>query len=274
LPLQLKFKRLPLASEIVALLIVQAQGISFPLVAGLIFMKFDPLHSYVHNDSESLLQSVLVISLRYVLVAIPAYTFDSFINLFLLVFFIQLSKLSLFIATLTEWSATHVKNCMGKSSSGNVFYNKVSEIRSIKECIKSYVKLQLIVVSTNEIHSTFAPSLIAFGGFLMVLCNYACVKMFGDVILFFILAFMGISLCCIILTATMLPLAEGLFESSRLFLSNTGTVVGKHGSLSRQVGSLRPCRIQVCPLFHAKRSTKSTYFDICFQYTINALLMY
>jgi len=187
------------------------------------------------------------------------------------------SLLCALFSCLTNWSLKEVTGNLSKLE-GKVGKNLVKEslynVFQLNRAIKSHVKIQLLITLINQAYFYQIPALLVLGETLLVLCNYASIKMIDVVPFPQYLVFPILSLVIIIVVLAMFPLAVQVFESSTTFLRQIKSLVGRHKIMRAQVRSQRPCRIGIGQLFYAKRSTKCTYFDNCIQFTVDALLLY
>jgi len=249
------------------------QGLPVLLAAATVIIDLDPLFYFLDLAVSS---NIIIRFIRFFIVALSCYFADLYINTLCIFMFFQLSLLSWVVYFMFEWSLKLKKNSLGISSECKIMSirNQINILSDINVKRKAYVKLYLFSSLVNQTYSCFLSWATFLGGLLLVLCNYACIKMTGKIQFLFIIVFFGISLCAFLIIVTICPLLESLYETSVLFLQNISSVVGNHNILKRQVVSCRPCRIVVCPLFFAKKSTKCSYFDNCFQFTVNALLLF
>jgi len=225
-------------------------------------------------DSE-FSSNILIRCLRFIVVATPCYFMDLYINLHCVVLFFELSLLSWVVAYMFKWSLKQKKTLLGFHSVGKPnFRNQMTIVKDFNVNRKYYLKLYLFSSILNQTYSCLLSWRTFMLGMVLVLCNYACIKIIGEVHLLFIMVFFGVSVCAFCIIVIICPLLESLYENSVLFLRNVSSAVDNHNVLKRQVASCRPCRIVNCSLFFAKRSTKCSYFDNCCQFTVNCLLMF
>jgi len=178
---------------------------------------------------------------------------------------------------LSKWSVKEITENLGKME-GKIRKKLVKEslynVFQLRRAIQSHVKIQLLVTIANVVYFHHVPALLVLGEILLVLTNYASIKMIYVVPFPEYLVFPILSVGIIIIVLAMFPLGEEVFESSTTFLRHMKSLVGRHKVMRAQVKSMRPCRLAIGQLFYAKRSTKCTYFDNCIQFTVNALLLY
>jgi len=254
-------------------IIAMAQGLPVLLCAGVVVANFDPIYSFLGKEIASELPVQIF---RMIVVVVPGYFVDLYINMILLIEYFQISlftrlTLKLVLRSIKQ-QQKNFRNHNHNRSDG--IFEEVNRARAINSSRKFFTKLSLLCSLINETYSYQLPSLMMFGASFLILCNYACVKMVGNINMLFTLAFFGTGLFAITIIAAISPLLESVFENSSLFLRNMRTVAGQHTLLRRQVSSCRPCRIVMCPLFFAKKSTKCSYFDNCLQFTMNVLLLF
>jgi len=118
------------------------------------------------------------------------------------------------------------------------------------------------------------PLVLSLGAFILVICNFFCIRMYGTVDGLITIGFAGISVFTLMLIIIVFPLMESVHENSVAFKFNMRSITRTHKLFKRKFASLRPCKTDIGGLFFARKSTKCNYIDICFQNTANALLLY
>jgi len=130
---------------------------------------------------------------------------------------------------LSKWSVKEITENLGKLE-GKVRKKLVREsvynVFQLNRAIKSHVKIQLLVTLINQVYFYHIPALLVMGETLLVLCNYASIKMVDIIPFPQYLVFPVMSLVIIIIVLALFPLGEQVFEASTTFLRHMKSLVG------------------------------------------------
>jgi len=165
-------------------------------------------------------------------------------------------------------------NCKRKrvDVSYDLYKKQVAVIREVLYTIKL---MRLILPLVDEALFIILPFLLLFGEMIFVSCNYATIKMYDSIPMPFFLTVPTLSFLFVVIVQALFPPAASVFENSTksLLLLKSLKIVGTDKSWIRVIRATRPPRFNFGSMFHAKRSTKTTYFECCFNHTINAIIL-
>jgi len=138
--------------------------------------------------------------------------------------------------------------------------------------LRIYNSLQLIMyVGTCKACHVLLPFLLLFGLALLVVCNYVTIMMHKSLPLIVYISMPGLSVFVSGIVMALFPKAADFYENSTTFLRLAKlTTLDKywHKVLRSKTG----IKIMFGSMFHAKRSTKTTFFCCVIDYTINLIL--
>jgi len=249
-------------------LIATSQYLPSLMSLSFIVMNQDPLYYLLGSEGASL---IFMKILRFIFVAISDNFEDIYLNLMLIVLVLHISQLVECGVALLQWSKLQSKKVFSRQE---YMQNVALLTFQLKLSCNVYVKMLLISNFMDETYFYIMPVLLSIGGCILITCNFACIRMSGTVDFILSFSFAGISCSILFLIVVLLPLADSVYENCVAFKLQMMSLTRRHTLFSRKVRSLRPCRVGFGPLFFAKKSTKCSYIDICFQNTANALLLY
>jgi len=245
-------------------MIANAQHLSTLIAMSVIIMNLDPLCNIVRTDIASLL---IMKVLRVINAAVCLNFYDVYINLVFMVYVLHTSQLVQCGEVLLQWSLLQRRKFFKDRVIVSVTYQ-------MNTSYETYIKMNIISNLMEDTYFYLKPLVISIGAFLLVICNFACVRMYETVDGLITFCFAGISFNILMLIKIVFPLADSIYENSVAFKFNMRSITRTHKLFNRKFISLRPCRTDFGKLFFAKKSTKCSYIDICFQNTVNALLLY
>jgi hypothetical protein len=144
----------------------------------------------------------------------------------------------------------------------------ISRILMIKRQCRAVTEL------INESCYALFPSLLFFGQSVLVLSNYATIKMHDRIPMPFYLVMPFLSVFIVVLISVLFPAASDVHEGSLEFLRSVHLIVGRSKYWRKVWRAERPLRFNVGGLFRAKRSTKTTFFYQCIDFTVTALMLF
>jgi len=244
-------------------MIANAQHLPTVMAISVIIMNQDPLCNIIGLKIASLLIMKVV---RFFVLAVLANFVDLYINLVIMVYVLHISQLVQCGEVLLHWSLLQRRKFFQPRVIVSISYQ-------MNTSYETYVKMQLVSNLMKSTYFYLSPLLLSIGGFVLVICNFACIRMYGSVDGLITIGFAGISFFILMIIIIVFPLAESIYENSVAFKLNMRSITRKDKLFNRKFASLRPCRMDF-GLFFANKSTKCGYIDICFQNTVNALLLY
>jgi len=245
-------------------MIANAQLFSTLIAMSVIIMNLDPLCNIVGMDIASLL---IMKVLRFIGIAVCTNFGEVYIVLVFMVYVLHTSQLVQCGEVLLQWSLLQ----SSKFFQARVLVLVTYQMNTAHD---TYIKMLTISNLMEDTYFYLRPLVLSIGAFILVICNFACVRMYGTVDGLITIGFAGISLNILMLIKIVFPLAESVYENSVAFKFNMRSITRNHKLFNRKFISLRPCRTDFGRLFFAKKSTKCSYIDICFQNTVNTLLLY
>jgi len=246
-------------------MIANAQHLPTMIAMSVIIMNLDPLCNIVGMDIASLF---IMKVLRFLNVAVCTNFIDVYINLVIMVYVLHTSQLVQCGEVLLQWSLLQSKRIF----KGRVIVSSVTTEMSTSH--ENHIKMQLISNLMEDTYFYLRPLVLSIGAFILVICNFAFIRMYGTVDGIITFGFAGISFFILMLGLIVFPLMESIQENSVAFKLNMRSITRRHKLFNRKFASLRPCRTHFGRFFFVKKSTKCSYIDICFQNTVNALLLY
>jgi len=103
--------------------------------------------------------------------------------------------------------------------------------------------------------------------------NYGTIKMYDKIDPMMYPLFLVVSIIALVQISILIPSLSHLNDQSIEFLRLIR--LQKLGKLEvKQLGAIRPIRLNVASFFYLKRRTKVTYMEVVTSHTINALLLF
>jgi hypothetical protein len=247
--------------------------IPFALVATLVIFNCDPLWFILPETEIFAIHSILCL-LRLSAFSLAAY--GGWLNLatifmvgiFLIKIYKECSNCQ------TKW-AMNQYNSVSKKNAVNVQVFKIQQTKNripILKVLAIQRQNRILLGITNEAYYIFLPFLLLFGEIILVLSNYATIKMYDRIPMPFYLVMPFLSLFVVLLIIALFPTASDIYEDSTQFLRMMRYVVRKNKYWRKVWKAERAVYFQFGCFFFAKRSTKTTFLCQCIDYTINALL--
>jgi hypothetical protein len=256
--------------------------IPFSLAIIFCYINADPF-SFILPTSRSVFVIVINICFRVAFSCLAGYFRwlpVAFILLFSLVYLRMLKKTSVCLMKWTEVqlsddhkahnteppAAIEIKT---RTQQSQKYLRKIS-IRSI---FKMHIRTRKMLEAANEAFYYLFPSLFLFGVIIFVLSNYATIKMHSTIPMPFYLVMPSMSIFAAIMISILFPNASDVHESSVEFLRSVKLIVGRRKYWRKVWRAEKPLAITAGPFFFAKRSTKTTYFYQCIDFTITGLMI-
>jgi hypothetical protein len=124
----------------------------------------------------------------------------------------------------------------------------------------------------HDVADILGPFLALFGIFILMVCNYGTIRMYGRISIPIYGIFPTVSVVAFGALVVILPNMCQINEDSIDFLRRLTLMA--HGKYERKVlKAVRALRINVGSYFYANRSLKIKYLEVVAYYTINALLL-
>jgi hypothetical protein len=273
----------------------------FSLAILLCYLNADPF-SFILPTSRSVFVIVINICFRVAFCCLTGYVLwlpVAFILLFSLVFLKMLKKTTV---CLMKWTEVQLSD---DSKAHNTEPAAAIEIKtrtqpsqkylrevSMRSIFKMHIRTRKLLESANEaFYYSFIlyiiyyiiyyilyiillfPSLLLFGVIIFVLSNYATIKMHNTIPMPFYLVMPSMSIFTVIMISILFPNASDVHESSVEFLRSVNLIVGRSKYWRKVWRAQKPLGITAGPFFFAKRSTKTTFFYQCIDFTITGLMI-
>jgi hypothetical protein len=168
---------------------------------------------------------------------------------------------------LLKWTEVRLNSNNNKSSGKRRQNVTIGSIVMIHRQVRGVLDL------VNDSCIYLIPSLLLFGQIILVLTNYATIKMHDSIPMPFYLVMPFLSVFVIAIIATLFPAASDVHEGSLEFLRSVHLIVGRSKYWRKVWRAEQPLRFNVGPFFIIKRSTKTTFFYQCIDFTVTALML-
>jgi len=142
-----------------------------------------------------------------------------------------------------------------------------------KQILLTHYQLKILQQCINDALFYITPSLLLFGGVLLVTNNYATIKMHSTLHASFYLAFPVNSISITAVVLALFPLASNAHEDSRKFARKFYLIHSNHKYWLRVAKTLHPFHFSFGGLFIARKSTQTTYLQCIFDRTVDSLLL-
>jgi hypothetical protein len=245
--------------------------IAFALVATLVIFNCDPLWFILPETEIFVLHSILWL-LRLSAFSLAAY--GGWLNL-ATIFMVLILELKIYKETvncLIKW-AMNQHNVVVTKNAAKVRVFKIQQTKNripIPKVLAIQRQNRILFQITNETYHIFYPYLLLSGLIILVLSNYATIKMHDRIPMPFYLVMPFLSLFVVLLIMALFPAGCDIYEDSTQFLRLMRYVVGKDKYWRKVWKAERAVYFQF-GCFFAKRSTKTTFLCQCIDFTINAL---
>jgi hypothetical protein len=253
----------------------------FSLAIMFCYLNADPF-SFILPTSRSVFVIVINTCFRVAFCCLTGYVLwlpVAAILLFSLVFLKMLKKTSVCLMDWTEVQLSDDRktyNTEGATAIEIITRTEPSKKHlrkiSIPSIFKMHIRIRKLLESANEAFYYLFPSLLLFGVIIFVLSNYATIKMHNTIPMPFYLVMPSMSIFAAIMISILFPNASDVHESSVEFLRSVNLIVGRSKYWRKVWRAEKPLGITAGPLFFAKRSTKTTYFSQCIDFTITGLM--
>jgi hypothetical protein len=134
-------------------------------------------------------------------------------------------------------------------------------------------QIRIFTLQFNEALYFLLPVLILTGECILVVCNYATIRMHETIPLPFYLVLPSHSMFVVMLIMVIVPTASDIYENSSEFLRVVRLISGRNRYWRKIWHTERPVQLNVGGFCYAKRLTKTTYLVHCVDSTISALLI-
>jgi hypothetical protein len=254
----------------------------FSLAILLCYLNADPF-SFILPSSRSVVGIVINICFRVAFCCLTGYFIwlpVAFVLLFSLVFLKMLKKTTV---CLMKWTEVQLSDDSKAHNTEPAAANKIKtrtqpskkHLRevSMRSIFKMHIRCRKLLDSANEAFYYLFPSLLLFGVIIFVLSNYATIKMHNTIPMPFYLVMPSMSIFTVIMISVLFPNASDVHESSVEFLRSVNLIVGRSKYWRKVWRAEKPLAITAGPFFFAKRSTKTTFFYQCIDFTITGLMI-
>jgi hypothetical protein len=229
---------------------------TYPIIV--LSLNFDPFFPYLPRIN-CFLYKVVLIAFRFL-----SFQFVTYLNWQLLIAMTLTTVHSLNIGLAVMRKVADV-NYPWK----NMSIRKVSA--QLLKKIRLHTTLRYLLTVGNEAYFFFSPVALLLTSSILILCNFAIVRMHS---VFSIQLYVAILLISILISgavAVVCPVTANIHEVSEQFL-RTARFTAKTKLEKRIVAAERSLKIEFGSLFYATRYTKTTLFSLVIDYTINSLL--
>jgi hypothetical protein len=134
-------------------------------------------------------------------------------------------------------------------------------------------QVRIVMQEFNKAYYCLHPVSLLTGQYILVVCNYATIKMQETIPMPFYLVMPGLSVFVVMLLMVLFPVASDVYECSLEFLRAVKLIAGRSRYWRRIWRSERAVKLSIGGFFFAKRSTKTTYLVQCVDATIDAILI-
>jgi hypothetical protein len=255
----------------------------FTLVAMICYFNFDPFW-FILPQIENLIVNRIVLLMRICGLALATYVGWLSMAIFLMAGIVQLKMYTETTNCLSNWAEFYPKALSSNSSAAfiiNVAPRLTNSWKSsfgkimlpISKVLSIQRQARILIKLTNDTQFLTVPCLLLFGQSILVLTNYATIRMQDRIPMPFYFGMPCISLFVILIMLTLFPLASGIHEASTHFLLISKSIVGRNKYWRKVWRAERPLSIHIRPFFPATKAVKSAYFFKCFELTANALLI-
>jgi len=148
-----------------------------------------------------------------------------------------------------------------------------SKLPSFGQLIKIHTQAKIMETIANKAYFYFLPSLLLFGGLLLVFANYGTIKMQNIIPMPFFLIMPMLSIVITNVVMYLFPAASEVHQTSCDFLRKMKIMLFSHKYWVRKVNAERPFRFNFGSLFIAKKSTQTRFMLCVFDTTIDSLLI-
>jgi hypothetical protein len=245
-------------------------SLPFCFTAILISANLDPLW-FIIPESELVIINGVVFLFRYIVSLLIFYS-------------CWLNVIMLYLATIMNISTiTDISKCLKMlldsllSHSQLEIKGKIKLVLLERKVLSIQRQSRLITEMANRTYYFFLPSAVLLGELILVITSYATIRMRPFIPMPFYLSIPLLCVCDVVFGIVFFPKASNVYDSSVGFLNSIRFVLGRRSNnkYSRKVWiAEKPLCIRFGPLFFAKRSTKTTFFQSCMDFTVNALLTY
>jgi hypothetical protein len=249
--------------EYVLLMVLATVILPFAMVIMLFVLESDPLSFILPEFEDFFLLKFVLFLVRYFLFQLAFYGIWLPYGCLYLLLVIGIKVFSDVSSLLLKWTEVRLNN----KSSGKRRNVTIGSIVMIHRQVRGVLDL------INESCIYLIPSLLLFGQIILVLTNYATIKMHDSIPMPFYLVMPFLSVFVIAIIATLFPAASDVHEGSLEFLRSVHLIVGRSKYWRKVWRAEQPLRFNVGPFFIIKRSTKTTFFYQCIDFTVTALML-
>jgi hypothetical protein len=257
------------SAEFMMSLLLMTASLPFCFTAILISANLDPLW-FIIPESKIVFINGLVFLFRYIVSLLILYS--CWVNIALLYLAMIIN-----VSTITDISKClkMLLDSLLLSHSQLEIKGKIKLVLLEKKVLSFQRQSRLITEMANRTYYFFLPSAVLLGESILVITSYATIRMRPYIPMPFYLSIPLLFVCSVIFVIVNFPKASDVYDSSVGFLNSIRFVLGKRSKYMRKVWiAEKPLCIRLGPLFFAKRSTKTTFFQSCMDFTVDALLTY
>jgi hypothetical protein len=162
------------------------------------------------------------------------------------------------------------------SSTNKVYFVNLFRRRRLEAVFRIHCEVYLLCNALSQTLNFLLPFLLLMGIILCVICDFATIRFLSGTT--GMPSFLGtlliiLSLYIKTIIAVLFPQASGVFENSVNSVRGLKNVVVRKHEI-RKLRAIRNARISFGSLFHAKKSTKCSYFQTIFDATVNSVLLF
>jgi hypothetical protein len=254
----------------------------FSFAIMLCYLNADPF-SFILPNSHNLIVILISFVFRIFFLILTCYSVwypVARVLLFSIIFLKMLKKTCCCLLKWTELQLTdnHKPRNMHTAGGNNIKPQTQTSQRlprkvPIRSIFLMHIRTRKLVESASEAYYYLFPSMLLFGLTIFVLTNYATIKMHSTIPMPFYLLMPTLSIFAVIMISILFPNASHVHESSLEFLRSINLIVGGSKYWRKVWRAQRPLSIFAGPFFPAKRSTKTTFFYQCIDFTVNGLML-
>jgi hypothetical protein len=151
--------------------------------------------------------------------------------------------------------------------------NRTVPLTTMHRILAIQRQVRILMLEFNEAFYFLLPILFLTGECILVICNYATIRMHETIPMPFYLVLPGMSMFAFMIIMVICPSASDVYESSLEFLRGVKLLAGRNRYWRKIWRAERPVKLSIGGICFAKRSTKTTYLVHCVDSTIDALLL-
>jgi hypothetical protein len=237
-------------------------SVVFPIIfaAGSVFLDLDMFRYALNHETK-----ISFILIRFTLLSMVYYPVWQILSLMFILMIVFLHPPLRLMSKLARLSSTNKE-----------YFAKLFRRQRLEAVFRIHSEVYLLCNALSQTLNFLLPFLLLMGIILCVICDFATIRFLSGTTK--MPWFLGTLLIILSLhnksvISVLFPQASGVFENSANSLRGLkNVVVSRHEIL--KLRAIRNARISFGSLFHAKKSTKCSYFQTIFDTTVNAVLLF